>query len=79
MSKSDGCSFNTRFLPVSVSSHYAGLTVPTLPGTLASLTLPAAARLGFPAIPAGHSVLLVSNLNPEVSRPLPPSRPEVKL
>uniref|UniRef100_A0A3B3BKS6 Polypyrimidine tract binding protein 1 n=1 Tax=Oryzias melastigma TaxID=30732 RepID=A0A3B3BKS6_ORYME len=47
----------------------AGLTVPTLPGTLASLTLPAAARLGFPAIPAGHSVLLVSNLNPEVITP----------
>ncbi|XP_041861656.1 polypyrimidine tract-binding protein 1b isoform X2 [Melanotaenia boesemani] len=48
-----------------VSSPYPGLTVPTLPGALASLTLPAAARLGFPSFPAGHCVLLVSNLNPE--------------
>ncbi|XP_047230384.1 polypyrimidine tract-binding protein 1-like isoform X7 [Girardinichthys multiradiatus] len=48
-----------------MSSHYPGLTVPTLPGALAALTLPASARLGFHAIPAGHSVLLVSNLNPE--------------
>lgn len=48
-----------------VSSPYPGLTVPALPGALASLALPPAARLGFPAIPAGHSVLLVSNLNPE--------------
>lgn len=56
--------------PLSVSSPYPGLTVPALPGALASLTLPAAARLGFHTIPAGHSVLLVSNLNPEVrSRP----------
>uniref|UniRef100_A0A3Q0SS77 Polypyrimidine tract binding protein 1 n=1 Tax=Amphilophus citrinellus TaxID=61819 RepID=A0A3Q0SS77_AMPCI len=43
------------------------LTVPTLPGALASLSLPGATRLGFPPIPAGHCVLLVSNLNPEVS------------
>lgn len=56
------------FVPLlSVSSPYPGLTVPALPGTLASLAFPPAARLGFPAIPAGHSVLLVSNLNPEVS------------
>ncbi|XP_075997643.1 polypyrimidine tract-binding protein 1-like isoform X2 [Genypterus blacodes] len=48
-----------------VSSPYPGLTVPALPGSLASLTLPAATRLGFPPIPAGHCVLLVSNLNPE--------------
>ncbi|XP_055364287.1 polypyrimidine tract-binding protein 1b isoform X2 [Betta splendens] len=48
-----------------VSSHYPGLTVPTLPGALASLSLPGATRLGFPPIPAGHCVLLVSNLNPE--------------
>uniref|UniRef100_A0A8C6KX47 Polypyrimidine tract-binding protein 1 n=1 Tax=Nothobranchius furzeri TaxID=105023 RepID=A0A8C6KX47_NOTFU len=41
------------------------LTVPALPGALASLALPTAARLGFPVIPAGHSVLLISNLNPE--------------
>ncbi|XP_017293084.1 polypyrimidine tract-binding protein 1b isoform X2 [Kryptolebias marmoratus] len=52
-------------LQPAVSYPYPGLTVPALPGALASLTLPAAARLGFPAIPAGHSVLLVSNLNPE--------------
>uniref|UniRef100_A0A3B3U6A2 Polypyrimidine tract binding protein 1 n=1 Tax=Poecilia latipinna TaxID=48699 RepID=A0A3B3U6A2_9TELE len=50
-----------------MSSAYPGLTVPALPGALASLALPATARLGFPSIPAGHSVLLVSNLNPEVS------------
>uniref|UniRef100_A0A3B5LID4 RRM domain-containing protein n=1 Tax=Xiphophorus couchianus TaxID=32473 RepID=A0A3B5LID4_9TELE len=50
-----------------VSSAYPGLTLPALPGALASLGLPATARLGFPSIPAGHSVLLVSNLNPEVS------------
>ncbi|KAF7202903.1 polypyrimidine tract-binding protein 1 isoform X3 [Nothobranchius furzeri] len=48
-----------------VSSPYPGLTVPALPGALASLALPTAARLGFPVIPAGHSVLLISNLNPE--------------
>uniref|UniRef100_A0A669DXX5 Polypyrimidine tract binding protein 1 n=1 Tax=Oreochromis niloticus TaxID=8128 RepID=A0A669DXX5_ORENI len=41
------------------------LAVPALPGALASLSLPGATRLGFPPIPAGHSVLLVSNLNPE--------------
>ncbi|XP_037553817.1 polypyrimidine tract-binding protein 1b isoform X2 [Nematolebias whitei] len=52
-------------LQPAVSSPYPGLTVPALPGALASLTLPAAARLGFTTIPAGHSVLLVSNLNPE--------------
>ncbi|XP_043985205.1 polypyrimidine tract-binding protein 1b isoform X4 [Gambusia affinis] len=48
-----------------VSSAYPGLTLPALPGALASLALPATARLGFPSFPAGHSVLLVSNLNPE--------------
>ncbi|XP_008283568.1 polypyrimidine tract-binding protein 1-like isoform X2 [Stegastes partitus] len=48
-----------------VSSPYPGLTVPALPGTLASLSLPGATRLGFAPIPAGHCVLLVSNLNPE--------------
>ncbi|XP_023279969.1 polypyrimidine tract-binding protein 1-like isoform X2 [Seriola lalandi dorsalis] len=42
-----------------------GLTVPALPGALASLSLPGATRLGFPSISAGHCVLLVSNLNPE--------------
>lgn len=54
-----------------VSSPYPGLAVPALPGALASLSLPGATRLGFPPIPAGHSVLLVSNLNPEVSDCLP--------
>ncbi|XP_071750840.1 polypyrimidine tract-binding protein 1b isoform X1 [Centroberyx gerrardi] len=48
-----------------VSSPCPGLTVPALPGALASLSLPGAARLGFPPLPAGHCVLLVSNLNPE--------------
>uniref|UniRef100_A0A8C2X369 Polypyrimidine tract binding protein 1 n=1 Tax=Cyclopterus lumpus TaxID=8103 RepID=A0A8C2X369_CYCLU len=49
-----------------MSSHYPGL-VPTLPGALASLALPGAPRLGFHHMAAGVSVLLVSNLNPEVS------------
>ena len=48
-----------------VSSHYPGL-VPGMPGGLAALSLPGASRLGFPHISAGVSVLLVSNLNPEV-------------
>ncbi|CAI5636841.1 polypyrimidine tract-binding protein 1 [Oreochromis niloticus] len=52
-------------LQPAVSSPYPGLAVPALPGALASLSLPGATRLGFPPIPAGHSVLLVSNLNPE--------------
>uniref|UniRef100_A0AAZ1Y440 RRM domain-containing protein n=1 Tax=Oreochromis aureus TaxID=47969 RepID=A0AAZ1Y440_OREAU len=58
-------------LQPAVSSPYPGLAVPALPGALASLSLPGATRLGFPPIPAGHSVLLVSNLNPEVSDCLP--------
>nr|BAO03403.1 polypyrimidine tract binding protein 1b splicing isoform [Oryzias latipes] len=58
--------FPPAFALQPVSSPYAGLTMSGLPGTLASLTLPAGARLGFPAIPAGHSVVLVSNLNAEV-------------
>ncbi|XP_055021181.1 polypyrimidine tract-binding protein 1b isoform X1 [Boleophthalmus pectinirostris] len=45
-------------------SSYPGL-VPALPGTLTSLSLPAASRLGFAALPAANAVLLVSNLNPE--------------
>ncbi|XP_069375509.1 polypyrimidine tract-binding protein 1b isoform X5 [Paralichthys olivaceus] len=48
-----------------MSSHYTGLTVPALPGALASLSLPGASRLGFPPMSPGHCVLLVSNLNPE--------------
>ncbi|CAL8392413.1 unnamed protein product, partial [Boreogadus saida] len=43
-----------------------GLTVPGLHGGLASLGLPTATgRLAFSTLPAGHSVLLISNLNPE--------------
>uniref|UniRef100_A0A665TYW1 Polypyrimidine tract-binding protein 1-like n=1 Tax=Echeneis naucrates TaxID=173247 RepID=A0A665TYW1_ECHNA len=52
-----------------VLSPYPGLTVPALPGALASLSLPGATRLGFSTISTGHCVLLVSNLNPEVSTP----------
>uniref|UniRef100_A0A672INY6 RRM domain-containing protein n=1 Tax=Salarias fasciatus TaxID=181472 RepID=A0A672INY6_SALFA len=44
------------------------LTFPALPGALSSLSLPGATRLGFPHIPTGHCVLLVTNLNPEVSQ-----------
>ncbi|XP_071750841.1 polypyrimidine tract-binding protein 1b isoform X2 [Centroberyx gerrardi] len=51
--------------PPAFTIQQAGLTVPALPGALASLSLPGAARLGFPPLPAGHCVLLVSNLNPE--------------
>lgn len=53
--------------PLPVSFPYPGLTVPTLPGGLASLSLPGATRLGFPPLPIGVCVLLISNLNPEVS------------
>uniref|UniRef100_A0A3B4B706 RRM domain-containing protein n=1 Tax=Periophthalmus magnuspinnatus TaxID=409849 RepID=A0A3B4B706_9GOBI len=45
-------------------SSYPGL-VPALPGALTSLSLPAASRLSFTALPAANAVLLVSNLNPE--------------
>lgn len=49
--------------------------MPGVHGALASLAIPSAAaaaaaaagRLGFPTLPAGHCVMLVSNLNPEVS------------
>uniref|UniRef100_G3PK33 RRM domain-containing protein n=1 Tax=Gasterosteus aculeatus aculeatus TaxID=481459 RepID=G3PK33_GASAC len=51
-------------LQPAMSSHYPGL-VPAMPGALASLSLPGAARLGFHHMSAGVSVLLVSNLNPE--------------
>ena len=60
----DGCSLVS---PLPVSFPYPGLTVPALPGGLASLSLPGATRLGFPPLPAGVCVLLISNLNPEVS------------
>lgn len=49
-----------------------GLTLHGFPGALASLANPgaaaaaaAASRLGFPALPGSHCVMLVSNLNPE--------------
>uniref|UniRef100_A0A8D3BZR4 Polypyrimidine tract-binding protein 1 n=1 Tax=Scophthalmus maximus TaxID=52904 RepID=A0A8D3BZR4_SCOMX len=51
--------------PPTFTLQPAGLTVPSLPGALTSLTLSGASRLGFPPMSAGHSVLLVSNLNPE--------------
>uniref|UniRef100_A0A667YGC1 Polypyrimidine tract-binding protein 1 n=1 Tax=Myripristis murdjan TaxID=586833 RepID=A0A667YGC1_9TELE len=56
----------THAFPPPFTIQQAGLTVPALPGALASLSLPGAARLGFHPLPAGHCVLLVSNLNPEV-------------
>ncbi|KFQ40336.1 Polypyrimidine tract-binding protein 1, partial [Mesitornis unicolor] len=54
-----------------------GLTVPNVPGALAPLAIPAAAaaaaaagRIAIPGLAgAGNSVLLVSNLNPEVTTP----------
>ncbi|KAJ0032712.1 hypothetical protein NQD34_002793 [Periophthalmus magnuspinnatus] len=49
---------------LSTVSSYPGL-VPALPGALTSLSLPAASRLSFTALPAANAVLLVSNLNPE--------------
>uniref|UniRef100_A0A8C5BKR0 RRM domain-containing protein n=1 Tax=Gadus morhua TaxID=8049 RepID=A0A8C5BKR0_GADMO len=59
--------------PVSPAS---GLTVPGLHGGLASLGLPTATgRLAFSTLPAGHSVLLISNLNPEVPVCLNPQGP----
>uniref|UniRef100_A0A3Q3SGV1 Polypyrimidine tract-binding protein 1 n=1 Tax=Mastacembelus armatus TaxID=205130 RepID=A0A3Q3SGV1_9TELE len=55
----------THAFPPAFAIQPAGLTVPALPGALASFSLPGATRLGFPPIPAGHCVLLVSNLHPE--------------
>lgn len=52
-----------------------------VPGGLAHLTMPGAAaaagRMGFHQLSGGHCVMLVSNLNPEVSPSLTPSRPIV--
>ncbi|XP_061744129.1 polypyrimidine tract-binding protein 1b isoform X2 [Nerophis ophidion] len=47
----------------------AGMTVPSMPGTLASMSLPGTTRLAFPPSPAGHCVLLVSNLNADMVTP----------
>uniref|UniRef100_A0A8C7S8Z5 Polypyrimidine tract-binding protein 1 n=1 Tax=Oncorhynchus mykiss TaxID=8022 RepID=A0A8C7S8Z5_ONCMY len=50
-----------------------GLTMHSVPGGLAQLTMPVAAaaaaagRMGFHQLSGGHCVMLVSNLNPEVS------------
>ncbi|KAI2659413.1 Polypyrimidine tract-binding protein 1 [Labeo rohita] len=62
------------FPPAFAIQQAAGLTIPGVPGALASLAIPgaaaaaaAASRLGFPALPGTHCVMLVSNLNPEVS------------
>ncbi|KAM7012213.1 polypyrimidine tract-binding protein 1b isoform 1-T1 [Tautogolabrus adspersus] len=52
-------------LQPAVSLPYPGLSIPSLPGGLASLSFPGATRLGFPPLPAGVCVLLISNLNPE--------------
>lgn len=51
-----------------------------VPGGLAQLTMPVAAaaaaagRMGFHQLTGGNCVLLLSNLNPEVSPALPHSR-----
>nr|XP_057929952.1 polypyrimidine tract-binding protein 1b isoform X2 [Doryrhamphus excisus] len=52
-------------LPPTFTIQPAGLTVPALPGALTSMSLPGTTRLTFPPSPAGHCVLLVSNLNPD--------------
>ena len=63
--------------------HSAGLTMHGVPGGLAQLTMPVAAaaaaagRMGFHQLSGGHCVMLVSNLNPEVSPSMTPSRPVV--
>uniref|UniRef100_A0A8C7D5J8 Polypyrimidine tract binding protein 1b n=1 Tax=Oncorhynchus kisutch TaxID=8019 RepID=A0A8C7D5J8_ONCKI len=58
--------------------EYYGLTMQGLPGGLAHLTMPGAAaaagRMGFHQLTGGNCVLLLSNLNPEVSPALPHSR-----
>uniref|UniRef100_A0A8P4GE75 RRM domain-containing protein n=1 Tax=Dicentrarchus labrax TaxID=13489 RepID=A0A8P4GE75_DICLA len=55
----------THAFPPAFTIQPASLTCPALPGGLASLSLPGATRLGFPPLPAGVCVLLISNLNPE--------------
>ncbi|KAJ8278715.1 hypothetical protein COCON_G00057810 [Conger conger] len=57
--------------PPAFAIQQAGLSIPGMPGALASLALPSAAaaaaagRLGFSGLTGGHCVMLVSNLNPE--------------
>ncbi|XP_051529406.1 polypyrimidine tract-binding protein 1-like isoform X1 [Myxocyprinus asiaticus] len=60
------------FPPAFAIQQAAGYTLSGVPGALASLAIPgaaaaaaAASRLGFPAFPGSHCVMLVSNLNPE--------------
>ncbi|XP_009076785.1 PREDICTED: polypyrimidine tract-binding protein 1 [Acanthisitta chloris] len=64
------------FPPTFAIPQAAGLTVPSVPGALAPLAIPAAAaaaaagRIAIPSFAgAGHSVLLVSNLSPERATP----------
>ncbi|XP_051957377.1 polypyrimidine tract-binding protein 1b [Xyrauchen texanus] len=60
------------FPPAFAIQQAAGYTLSGVPGALASLAIPgaaaaaaAASRMGFPAFPGSHCVMLVSNLNPE--------------
>ncbi|KAG9350787.1 hypothetical protein JZ751_024676 [Albula glossodonta] len=59
--------------PPAFAIQQTGLSMPGVPGALASLAIPGAAaaaaaagRLGFSGLSTGHCVMLVSNLNPEV-------------
>uniref|UniRef100_A0A8C7GBL5 Polypyrimidine tract-binding protein 1 n=1 Tax=Oncorhynchus kisutch TaxID=8019 RepID=A0A8C7GBL5_ONCKI len=71
------------FPPAFAIQQATGLTMHGVPGGLAQLTMPVAAaaaaagRMGFHQLSGGHCVMLVSNLNPEVSPSLTPSRPIV--
>uniref|UniRef100_A0A8C8I7R8 RRM domain-containing protein n=1 Tax=Oncorhynchus tshawytscha TaxID=74940 RepID=A0A8C8I7R8_ONCTS len=66
------------FPPAFTIQQAAGLTMQGVPGGLAHLTMPGAAaaagRMGFHQLTGGNCVLLLSNLNPEVSPALPHSR-----
>uniref|UniRef100_A0A8C8GFX3 Polypyrimidine tract-binding protein 1 n=1 Tax=Oncorhynchus tshawytscha TaxID=74940 RepID=A0A8C8GFX3_ONCTS len=61
------------FPPAFAIQQATGLTMHGVPGGLAQLTMPVAAaaaaagRMGFHQLSGGHCVMLVSNLNPEVS------------
>uniref|UniRef100_A0A8C8LX68 Polypyrimidine tract-binding protein 1 n=1 Tax=Oncorhynchus tshawytscha TaxID=74940 RepID=A0A8C8LX68_ONCTS len=69
------------FPPAFAIQQATGLTMHGVPGGLAQLTMPVAAaaaaagRMGFHQLSGGHCVMLVSNLNPEVSPSLTSSRP----